>query len=738
MKVVLLLILLTSYCSLWGQDSLFKEKVNHYKNNARVAAMSGEFEKALVYADSIAILAQRKQSIRYMLVSKSFKGKICERMGQNKEAYDFFQQALEKLDQIPAKELDESFTINSTKADLYKSIIKLFHRQNLIDSVHVYGDKVHALPCEKGTLWSKDYYVSVLQEQGDLKKAFRICHEILNCYSVSSKDKYLLPKTLVSMANIYIQLGQHEMAIVYIDSSLQIAETIKDSLSMLIAYDQLATEWSAIKNYEVALDWALKCVQIAEKMPKHIAIERVNTIFVKVPLAGSYAHLSTTYKTLNRIDSAKYYANKSLLIHYKSKKYDDISDVLVNIADLIIEEGNNYQAALDSLDKADAIAPKYRYMDWGFLQHNIFLSKGKIYTKLGEIDSALVYYTRAEAKAKELDQENVLVWTYQEMEAFYLNQKDYKKAYDYQILGVEQERRIQDKERQNSILSFEIKYESEKLEQENLLLAKNQEIQEREIVFNKSINQRNSYIILGLIALILLSIGISWLVYRQRYLKTQFKIMTLEQKALKAQINPHFFFNVLNSLQGTILSEKPIVAYKYHSKFTKLMRLVLMQSNSDGILLEEELEALKLYLELEQLRTGNAFDFEVVNTVDFKNEIIVPSMLLQPFAENSIWHGVMNRKENEHKKITIRVHKEANRIVCEIEDTGVGRKEALKIKQQKTKKYESMGMKVTQNRLELFQLRYKTPLRFNIKDLKNRENQVLGTKVNLEIPIINN
>lgn len=719
-----------------GQDSLFKETIDYYKNSARVAAMSGNFEEALVYADSISFLAKTKQSVRYLVDSKSFKGKIYQRMGEHEAAYDFFHQALEVLTRVSERELDKSFTINSARADIYKSIVKLFHRQNLIDSVTIYGDKIHALPCDKGTLWPKDYYISVLQEQGNLKKAFRMCHEILNCYSISSKDKYLLPKTLVSMANIYIQLGQHEMAVIYIDSSLRIAEVTKDSLSMIIAYDRLGAEYSAMGNHEGALSWALKNVRMAEKMPKYITLERVNTIFVKVPLAGSYGHLSGMYKNLNRIDSAKYYAQKSLIMNYNSKSYDEVAEELVNIALCIIEEGKNYQAALDSLDKAYDFAPKYR--DWIYVQLNIYLGKGKIYTKLNKIDSAEVYYTKAEAMAKELQEVNALAQTYQEIENFYIAQNDYKRAHDYQTLKMVQQSIIQDKERQNSILNFEIKYESEKLAQENLLLAKNQEIQEKEILFSKSINQRNNYIIVGLMVLILLLIGIAWLVYRQKNLQTQFKIMTLEQKALKAQINPHFFFNVLNSLQGTILSEKPMIAYKYHSKFTKLMRLILMQSDSDGILLEEELEALRLYLELEQLRTGNAFDFEIINKVNLKNEIVVPSMLLQPFAENSIWHGVMNRKEKEEKKINVRIYKKDNRIVCEIEDTGVGRKEALKIKQQKTKKYESMGMKVTQNRLELFKLRYKTPLRFNIKDLKNKENQILGTKVNLEIPIINN
>lgn len=735
MKVILLcLIFLVSHFSLVGQDISLKETIEQYKKNAATAAMSGNFDKALVYTDSISFLAEKEENSRYMLVGKSFRGKIFQRMGKVKEAYNFFQEALEISGQIPTEEFEDNFTINSARADIYKSLVKLFHRQNKIDSVHVYGAKIHDLPCDQGTLWSKDYYISVLGEQGDLKKTLKIGHEVLNCYSISPENKPLLPKMLLSIAAIYTQLDQHETAIVYIDSSLQIAEVTKDSLSMLIAYDQLATECLALGNYQAALDWAIKSVQVAEKLPKQIAIKKPNTVFVEVPLAGTYAHLSIIYKANSKIDSAKYYARKSLLADYKTKSDDEIASMLVNIAGLIVDEGENYQAALDSLNKAYNIAPKYR--DWIYLQLNIYLVKGKLYTKMNTMDSALVYYEKAEINAQKLEEDNVLAEVYQEIEAFYHSQKNYKKAYEYQILKIEQEKKIQEIKKQNSLLNFEIKYESEKLKLTNLELAKNQEIQAKEIAFTKTINTRNKSIIVGLLILILLLIGIAWLLYRQKKIQHQFRIMELEQKALKAQINPHFFFNVLNSLQATILSEKPKVAYKYHSKFTKLMRLILMQSDSDGISLKEELEALKLYLELEQLRTGDAFDFEIINEGNFEEAPIVPSMLLQPFVENSIWHGVMNRGKEEKKKITIHVHKKNNSVVCEIKDTGVGREQAQQIKQQKTKQYESMGIEVTQNRLELFQLRYKTPLRFSIQDIKDIKNKVLGTKVDLEIPII--
>ncbi len=736
MKTILLFIFfLASYVSALGQDSVWIKSIDHYNMLAQKSAISGKFQDALMYADSVYQLCLKLKNPRRLLASKSLKGKLYQAMGKNEEAYSFFQEALELVDDVPEEDFNESFSPSNAKANMYKDLIKLFHRQQNMDSMVVYCNKINHLPCNEGTLWAKDYVVTLFREQREFKKALEIGHEVLNCYHADLENKHLIPKIMLSLAQVYSELGEHEVAIVYLDSTLKIAESIKDSFAILLSYEQLGLEFGAIGNDKKALNWHKKSIEIAEKLPEYLSLHRVSTVQVIVPLSALYVNLSQTYKNMNNIDSAKYYAQKSLTVAYQRGRYDNVSNSLISLANLTIDEGNDYQAALDSLDKAYRIAPRYR--DWLFRQLDIYLAKGKIYTQKNNRDSILYYYNKAEKTALKLGVVDRLVATYQRLEDFYLQQENYAKAYTYQALKVAQENKMKDRMTQNSILGFEIKYDSEKLKLANLELAKNQEIQAKEIAFTKALNTRNKSIIIGLVFLILLLGSIAWLLYRQKRIQHQFRIMELEQKALKAQINPHFFFNVLNSLQATILSEKPTVAYKYHAKFTKLMRLILMQSNKDSISLKEELEALKLYIELEQLRTGNAFDFEIINELDSNEELMVPSMLLQPFVENAIWHGVMNRRKEVQKKITIRVHKNNNSIVCQIEDTGVGRERAQQIKQQKTKQHESMGIEVTKNRLELFQLRYNTPLRFSIQDIKNAQQEVEGTKVDLEIPIIN-
>lgn len=727
MKYISSILFLLNCSIVWGQTAEQLKEIDFYNKATQQAFLSKQFDKAIAYADTMHSISKKYNYFKGKLIYFSLKGKIYQFQGKQDLAQQQYSLALKFIDST-------KYENNNAKAHIYKDIAVLFHRQNKIDSSNIYFDKMLDLPCEENTLWPKNHLVTLLRERGNYKKALQTCQEILNCYRANKDQEYLLTNVLKSMSDVYSELGDHTTALQYLDSTLLLAEASKDSLFMILSYHQLGIEHGNMSNHKKAIKWHQKAVLLGEQLPKQKALSKAKKIIITIPISQIYNGLSNAYYNANLLDSAVYYAHKSLLEEYNTLHHGNISEQLVNIAELIIEQKGNYSMAIDSLKKAYQWGPRYR--SWSSLQNKIYLAMGRAYAGLNKQDSTLYYYKKAEFIAQKLASEVRLAATYAQIEAFYIEQKNYEKAYKYQTLKIEAEKKVQTRKNQNAILRFEIKYQSKKLKQENLLLAQTQKLQAQELAFNESLNQRNQYIILGLIALILLLIGIAWLIYRQKNLQTQFSIMSLEQKALKAQINPHFFFNVLNSLQGTILSEEPMVAYKYHTKFTKLMRLILMQSDKDGIPLEKEIEALRLYLELEQLRTGSAFEFKITNTVDSKGESIVPSMLLQPFVENAIWHGVMNRTEGEEKKINIHIKKKGQLILCEIEDTGVGRKQADAIKKQKTTMHESMGMKVTQNRLELFQLRYKMALNFAIQDLVAINGDVLGTKVKLEIPTI--
>ncbi len=192
--------------------------------------------------------------------------------------------------------------------------------------------------------------------------------------------------------------------------------------------------------------------------------------------------------------------------------------------------------------------------------------------------------------------------------------------------------------------------------------------------------------------------------------------------SLQAQMNPHFIFNALNSIQQFILTKKPNEAYDYLARFSKLIRLVLESSRQSYITLANEIEMLKLYMDIEQQRTGNSFTYTISYNKDIDiNTITLPVMIIQPHIENCIWHGITNLKDRVGV-INLKFIETENHLVIEITDNGVGRKKAFELDGGGINQHPSLSMKINEERLKLFNSK------FQIIDLGSIENP-LGTKV---------
>jgi len=205
--------------------------------------------------------------------------------------------------------------------------------------------------------------------------------------------------------------------------------------------------------------------------------------------------------------------------------------------------------------------------------------------------------------------------------------------------------------------------------------------------------------------------------------------------AIRSQMNPHFIFNCLNSIQKMIVVEDVNGAYQYLSKFSKLLRLVLDNSEKNFISLSREMEMNSLYFELESLRFKKSFEYKIDIDESIDPETTqVPSLLLQPFIENAIWHGLMHR-EGE-KRLWIQFSKKDNQLLCTIEDNGVGREYSAAIKAQKlgTHYFESKGTKLSEQRIELLNQQLEGRAAIKITDLKNG-NGAIGTRVTIELPL---
>ncbi len=250
-------------------------------------------------------------------------------------------------------------------------------------------------------------------------------------------------------------------------------------------------------------------------------------------------------------------------------------------------------------------------------------------------------------------------------------------------------------------------------------------------------SQRTVYYLLGIIILSFLG----FLYYRhltkkreqEAVEKYETQLREVQEAALRSQMNPHFLFNSLNSIRYFIVTNDNEIAANYLTKFSRLIRMILENSNKKLVSLAEEIQLLKLYVEMEQIRFENKFDYEVNITENInKKELMIPPMLLQPYIENAILHGI-NPKEGKGK-ITLNFKAASPFLIIEIEDDGIGRQQSLQNKKDSVFKKKSLGLSITKARLDLADTpKHKADL--TIIDLVDEAGNGRGTKVIIRLPI---
>jgi sensor histidine kinase YesM len=204
-------------------------------------------------------------------------------------------------------------------------------------------------------------------------------------------------------------------------------------------------------------------------------------------------------------------------------------------------------------------------------------------------------------------------------------------------------------------------------------------------------------------------------------------------KAIKSQMNPHFFYNALNTIQSYILANDKKQAVNYLSKFSLLTRNILEMSEKEFISLEEEILTISLYLEIEKARFNEDFEYEIIkqNISNFDEKI--PSMLLQPYIENAVKHGLLHKSGS--KKLILIFSKEADVLTIEIDDNGVGRQKSMELNAIKNKHHQSFATNAMQNRIDLLNKNKINKISIEFVDKLNQSKQSLGTKVIIKIPL---
>jgi len=305
---------------------------------------------------------------------------------------------------------------------------------------------------------------------------------------------------------------------------------------------------------------------------------------------------------------------------------------------------------------------------------------------------------------------------------------DYKKAVDYLQLYYEARDSMYASQQGKQLELLMAEDDAGKQLQKMQTLARDNEL-------NRLKLSRTRFVFTGIGVGVLLISVIFLLVLQRRKLKAEQRSVSMEQRLLRAQMNPHFIFNSLASIQNFVINENSDQASVYLSRFSQLVRNILDNSVEEYVPLEKEISTIENYLELQKVRYGGKFDFKI--TIDEKidqENMKIPPMLAQPFIENAIEHGIRHRETPGH--IDIRFHLQDGLIRFEVEDNGVGREKAHEIESKQRSRHRSMATSLTRDRLNTLNKKLKKKIRMEIVDRKDESGKACGTRVEFGIPVV--
>ncbi len=566
----------------------------------------------------------------------------------------------------------------------------------------------------------------------------------------------------------YRKKGDLDSAIIHYHTSLQIHSSLKDSMDINIVKSSLANAFKAKGDYQNAIKYFNEIAAYFDRKGEKFKMRKLIT---KFNLAGVYISMQeweTADMLLEKVyDEPETQKNKSLvratainLCATKQKidqldkalSYARIAEKLENnprsLADLSINIGTIFE-------KKKQYEKAHEYFIKGLNFYEDLQSNAGIilaYNNLGNNAIQWGEYYRAEQfllKAQQLleDHKNLKSFSHnQKMLAnLYEKKGNLKKALAYLKMDIALTDSILGIEKRQAIANLEVKFETEKVKRDKDILEKKATIITLENQKNRTLLTASSVII------ILLLIAGFFYISRVRAkremalttleLEETKKRLTLEKqyqdselRALKAQMNPHFIFNALNSVQDYIITNNRGAASEYLGRFADLIRRYLVQSDSEYITLEEEVNSLQTYLSLEALRFEDNFRYKVsLSNALEQQEYHIPTMLIQPFVENAITHGLLH-KEGKRTLLISFTKGKGQTILCVIEDNGIGREETKKMKVKNRSQHKSFSINAIQERLRLFSEKSNEKIEYTIIDLKDGEN-ALGTKVIITIPI---
>ena len=593
-------------------------------------------------------------------------------------------------------------------------------------------------------------------------------------------------QALTTLCSFYLRIGDFENGLEYVKKSVHVAETLlkrkdagdADSLRLGQAYYWMGRFYSIAGDHETAFAYMRKARHFYPNDPRWLNEWTIamGDLFIETgkydsalvylePFAknqGGKPVLGNLYISLKQYDKALLLLGEASKLAEDRNNQSGLGHIYIYTAKAYFGK-NDYASALNNARKGIALMGK--------VKRNINLIDGyqvlsEIYNKIGKNDSAYFY----------LKQYSILKDSLLNRQLF-IRLNDYKKeAEELKRIGkirlLEKDNFIKEQMLQEELLL------KEQSEAELALLDKSNEIKDQQLMIkdqnlkeqtllkeqkqsqlilsdkeNKLKDQRlkqQSLIRNALIAGLFLILALGVFIFRSLLLKRknerlqnekkqaelQQKASELEMQALRAQMNPHFIFNCLSSINKFILKNDTDTASDYLTRFSRLIRQTLTNSQLSLIPLSDEIEMLRLYLDMERLRFSESFKYNITYENSIEPETIyVPPMLLQPFCENAIWHGLMH-KDGEGK-LEVVLSLEGGQLRCIIADNGIGRAKAAELKSGSNGKQKSLGLKITKERLAIFNNEKSVHDFYKTEDVLDANGNVAGTKVVLNIKIKN-
>lgn len=525
---------------------------------------------------------------------------------------------------------------------------------------------------------------------------------LLKLNSDKKQIKETLAKTLGSRGVVYSQQNNYAAALENDFKALKIYEETKNNLQISKLYNNIGVIYKSIDDKEKALGYFLKANQTSKKINPET-------------FATSASNIGLIYLFQNKLYQAKKYFEMSLNAFLENENPRGLGELYNSYSQYYVLK-NQKQEAKNCLQKAEKV---FLSVDDKFGLSDTYLFLARIYFEENDLDKSLQFSNKSLQLAKELDLTETRMNAEKLLSQIY-DQKGNQKLALYHLKNYDVEKEKFDA----------VKNEQQRLKTELSFQYEKQQLEKRE---NASRERLKWIFTVLIVAMILLGL---FLFYRnrekQKALKLQKQLTEFENKALHLQMNPHFVFNCLAAISAFIIQNGKDEAIRYLAKFSKLMRLTLEFSKESSITLDKEIEALQNYLELEQLRFNNKFDFNISKESHIEDDTAIPSLLLQPYVENAIIHGVVPIEEKGFINIIFRQIKE--QLICIITDNGVGIEQSKKNKKTFVNAHKSMAMEISKKRLETLEQLENKKIELSITELRDNE-KVLGTQVLIKLPL---